>query len=143
MPMEAVKNVTSDIIRSSDRALVSAKNVRELVSQNTDGGKMLIRFFLNAIEGQIPGVSGQARVRAAEFLSHYCFGKPVDTQVTVALSQRDTTPLDSFADGDLEQFARGLLQVREEIRQENEEKKQLDKNIIDAEIVPENEGEEP
>lgn len=143
MPIEAVKQVTRDIVKSSDRAIVSAKNVRELVSQNTDGGKMLIRFFLNAIEGQIPGVSGQARVRAAEFLSHYCFGKPVDTVVSLSYQKNDNTPLDSFNDGELENFARGLLQVRDEIRQENEEKKQLDKNIIDAEIVPDEGGEKP
>lgn len=143
MPLEAVKQVTSDIVKASDRALVSGRGVREIIENNTNGGKEIIRFFLNAIDGQIPGVSGQARVRAAEFLAHYCFGKPVDTQVSIQLQRRqDQAPLDSFNDGELENFARGLLQVRDEIRQENEEKKQRDDNVIDAEIVPAAEGED-
>lgn len=137
MPIEAVKNVTSDIIRSTDKSLVDGKTARELIYNNTNRGHELLRFFLNCVDGQVPGVSGQARVRAAEFLATHLWGKPVETTVQLQLQKRDNTPLNEFEDSQLEEFARGLLQVREEMKQEADDKRERDANVVDAEIVRE------
>lgn len=81
---------------------------KELIAQYTNGGEDLIRFMLNVMEGQIPGMTAATRMDACQWLATHIFGKPTETSVQLSMPV-DGATLPNLSDADLEQLARGLL----------------------------------
>jgi hypothetical protein len=97
-------------IKVSQRGTVgmTGRSAKDLIAAHTDNGADIIRFMVNALEGQVQGVQGRARIAAAEWLGQYLFGKPVETTVQLNMQSQNTS-LPNMSDDDLERLARGLI----------------------------------
>ena len=86
----------------------STKTARELIADYTKDGDDIVRFMLNAMNGEIKGLNGRARIAAADWLGVYYFGKPVETTVQLSMNA-NTAALPNLPDDVLEDFARQWL----------------------------------
>jgi hypothetical protein len=95
-------------VKTKGSLSLTNRTARELVASYTNGGEEVVRFMLNAMQGQVQGVGGRARIAAAEWLGLYVFGKPVETTVQLSMNQQGSS-LPNLDDATLEEFARGLV----------------------------------
>jgi hypothetical protein len=81
-------------------------DVAEMIAGETDSGRNIIRFMVNAMEGRLEECTPAVKLAAATWLGNYYFGKPVETTVQLSMSKtHDSLP--SFTDEQLEDLLRG------------------------------------